>query len=172
MLGSLAIGVVCLVAASLTGISDNLPGIVLMLVGACAILYAFLHRLGEWRGLGAAKQLIYWAPRTLSIVFALFLILFAFDVFEENAGFWKTLLAFLMHIIPTFVVLGVLVVSWRREWIGGIAYIALAICYIIMQWGRFPLMTYLAISGPLVMTGLLFLLNWYHRIILRRTVQP
>ena len=50
-----------------------------------------------------------------------------------------------------------------REWIGGVVFIFLALLYIVGMWGRFPLMTYVIISGPLALTGILFLLNWRYR---------
>jgi hypothetical protein len=69
-----------------------------------------------------AKQLLFWTPRILSLLFALFISLFALDVFSEGHGFWKTLLALLMHLIPTAVILIVLAISWNREWVGGILF--------------------------------------------------
>jgi hypothetical protein len=64
-----------------------------------------------------------------------------------------------IHLIPTAIVLIVLAVSWRWEWIGGIAYVALGILYMVMAWRRFPLGVYFMIAGPLVLTGILFLIN-------------
>lgn len=113
------------------------------------------------------KRLLYWTPRILTIVFAIFISLFALDVFEKGKGFWEVALALLIHLIPTAIVLGVLALSWRREWLGAIIYIALAILYIIQTWGRFPLSTYLIIAGPLVLAGILFMLNW----LLRKEIQ-
>ncbi len=110
-----------------------------------------------------ADKLVYWAPRVLSILFALFISLFALDVFSETRGFWETTGALLMHLIPTFFILIVLFVSWRREWIAAILYAALAVLYVVGMWGKFPLATYLAIAGPLVLTAALFMLSWHQR---------
>lgn len=109
------------------------------------------------------RRLLYWTPRVLTILFAIFISLFALDVFSEGKGFWETALALLMHLIPTAIIIGVLVLSWRREWIGAILYVALAILYVVWAWGRFPLGTYLFIAGPLVLTGALFMVNWLLR---------
>jgi hypothetical protein len=97
-------------------------------------------------------------------VFAIFISLFALDVFRAGKGFWEVTLALLIHLIPTAIVLGVLALSWRREWISAIIYIALSILYIVQTWGRFPLSTYLIIAGPLILIGILFMLNWFLRI--------
>ena len=51
------------------------------------------------------RQFLFWSPRVLTILFALFLSLFALDVFEEDRDFWGTALALFMHLIPTWIVL-------------------------------------------------------------------
>lgn len=168
----LAIGSVSIVIAFIIGISDNAYGILLLLIGFFTLLFAFLSRRGKSRELRPLQQLLYWAPRTLCIVFAAFISLFALDVFGEARGFGETSLALLIHLIPTFVIISVLVVFWRREWIGGIFFIVLGILYIVWAWGKFPLSTYLLIAGPLVVTGILFLLNWRYRSDLHNSSQP
>lgn len=113
------------------------------------------------------KRLLFWTPRILCILFAVFISLFALDVFSEGYGFWETILALLMHLIPTFVILIVLAISWRWEWVGGILFVAMGVFYIVWCWGQFPWVTYLSISGPLLLVGVLFLVNWFYRAQLR-----
>ena len=109
------------------------------------------------------KRLLFWTPRVLGILFAAFISIFALDVFGEGFGFWKTILALLMHLIPTGIILIALAMSWRWEWVGGIVFPALGVLYLFMFWGRFPWSVYLVMSGPLVLVGVLFLLNWVYR---------
>ena len=47
------------------------------------------------------------------------------------------LLAFLIHLIPTGIVLVALAVSWRWEWVGGILFIALGMAYLVTSWNKF-----------------------------------
>ena len=103
----------------------------------------------------------------LCILFTAFISIFALDVFGEGHGVWQTALALLIHLIPTLVVLLVLVVSWRREWIGGMVYSVLAALYVVQMWGRFPLSVYFTIAGPLLLIGVLFFINWRRRAELR-----
>ena len=109
------------------------------------------------------KQLLFWTPRILCVLFAGFISLFALDVFGEGRGFWQTILALLIHLIPTWILLAVLVFSWRRDWAGGILFNVLGALYLVMFWGRFHWTAYLCISGPLFLLGTLFLLNWLCR---------
>ena len=110
-----------------------------------------------------SKQLLFWTPRVLCLLFAVFISLFALDVFSEENRFWDTVLALLIHLIPTYLILLVLAVSWRWEWIGGILFNLLGIAYLVMAWGKFHWSAYFSISGPLFLVGILFLINWIYR---------
>jgi hypothetical protein len=110
-----------------------------------------------------AKKLLYWTPRILCILFAMFLSLFSLDVFDEGLSFWETILALLIHLIPVYVVVIVLIFAWRWEWVGAIIFFVLAAFYIIWAWGRFHWSAYVGISGPLFLIALLFLLNWIYK---------
>ena len=167
----LAIGCILLVIAYFVGTTDNPPGIVSMLVGFFAIILGVVYRFAKSGKRTPAQQLLYWSPRALCIAYAVFISLFALDVFNEGQGFWGTVLGLLMHLLPTFLILIVLAVSWRREWIGGALYVILAALYVMWAWNK-PFgvwSTFLLIAGPLVLTGALFLLNWYYRGALRDT---
>ena len=115
------------------------------------------------------RRVLYWTPRVLCIVFAAFISIFALDVFGEARGFWPTALALLMHLIPTFVLLAVLVASWRREWIGGTLFVVLGVLYVLWAWNKPFARWYvlLAMAGPPVLAGALFWLNWRFRAQLR-----
>jgi hypothetical protein len=110
-----------------------------------------------------AQRILFWTPRILCILFAIFISLFALDVFDQDAGLGETILALLIHLIPTYVVLIVLALAWRRAWIGAIAFIGLAAFYVVATRAREHWAAYLGISGPLVLTGVLFLADWLFR---------
>ena len=109
------------------------------------------------------NKALYWTPRILTIIFILFLGLFAMDVFDGNESLIKKLGGFLIHLIPNFVLILILIVAWKHEWVGTIAFALVGIAYIVMFWGKFPVVTYLAISGPLFLIAVLFWLNWAGR---------
>ena len=111
----------------------------------------------------SAKTILFWTPRILCILFTAFISIFAADVFEGNQGFWQTVLALLLHLIPAFLMLIILVVSWRWEWIGGTLFTGLGIFYIAWFWGRFHWSAYVIISGSLFLLGFLFILGWIYR---------
>ena len=107
----------------------------------------------------SSRRLLFWTPRAICIVFAISLSLFALDVFREGHGFGKTLLALLIHLVPAFIVLVVLAIAWRWEWIGAAGFAGLAIWYAKGNWRRHPDWVVI-IAGPLLVIAILFLVNW------------
>lgn len=109
------------------------------------------------------NKILFWIPRLLTIIFILFLGMFALDVFDGNESLINKMGGFLIHLIPNFVMILILIVAWKHEWVGTIAFSLAGIAYIVMFWGRFPVVTYLTISGPLFLIAVLFWLNWNNR---------
>jgi hypothetical protein len=115
-----------------------------------------------------SRRLLFWTPRVLGIAFALFISIFALDVFDGHYRLPQLLVAPGMHLIPTALVAAALAVAWRWEWVGAGLFFGLGVAYIVSMWGRFPWGTYALIAGPAFLMGFLFLLNWRHRAELRR----
>jgi hypothetical protein len=53
--------------------------------------------------------------------------MFAFDSFSSDDNIWKQLLEFLIHLIPSYVLLIVLLIAWKFELIGGIIFILISL---------------------------------------------
>jgi hypothetical protein len=92
--------------------------------------------------------------------------LFALDVFSEFTGFWQTVGALAMHLIPSAMVLIALVIAWRWESVGGILFILLGVLYLVSR-GQLHWTAYAVIAGPPFLVGILFLVNWWYRAKLR-----
>jgi hypothetical protein len=107
------------------------------------------------------KQCLFWSPRVLSILFAVFVSLFALDVFSEGFGPVKTILDLLVHLLPTGIIAAVIVISWRREWIGAMLFTAGGLYYLFTALKHLDWVP--TISGPAFAIGILFLFNWLYR---------
>ena len=109
-------------------------------------------------------KFIYWTPRILTIMFILFLMLFSLDVITEGASLQDILLGLIMHNIPAFLLAAVLIISWRYEIVGGIAFILAGLAYIaVLLLSHFEmnmLAWILQISGTAFLIGILFLVGW------------
>jgi len=115
---------------------------------------------------------VFWTPRILAIAFIAFLTIFSFDVFGQGYGFWGTILAFLMHNIPVFILLIVLLISWKHEIVGAVVFILAGLLYVasltISMIKNPPFHWYfltwsLMIAGPAFLVGALFLIGWFKK---------
>lgn len=107
-------------------------------------------------------RFLFWSPRILGIAFALFISIFALDVFGEARGLWATALALLIHLIPAFLVLAVVAIAWRREWVGAFVFTALALIYSASVLPRhWDWATFIAL--PMVVIAGLFAAGWVKR---------
>lgn len=115
------------------------------------------------------SKFIYWTPRILAIIFIVFLALFSFDVFDSCNGFWNCSFGLFVHNLPSLVLLVFLLISWKYEIVGGIAFILGGLLYAFMtiiraagngsfEW--FMLSWIIAISGIAFFIGILFLTGW------------
>jgi len=112
----------------------------------------------------APYPVLLWLPRVLGLMLFLFISMFALDAFEGDASLASKLGGFLIHLIPAFAVLLVVIIGWKRPVIAGSLLLALALSYAI--WVSQRLDWVLAISGPVALIGVLFILS---RVIQRRT---
>ena len=108
-----------------------------------------------------SQNLLLWSPRILGIAASVFVGLFALDAFGQGRTFLESLPGFLIHLIPAALLLAIVLLSWHREWLGGVAFLSLALAYALMVRWRMDWVA--AISGPLVVVGVLFLFSWLHR---------
>jgi len=70
--------------------------------------------------MNATDRVFYWVPRVICILAIIFLSMFAFDVFSPELSFWRQLVLLLLHLIPSFLMIAILVVAWKWEKTGGI----------------------------------------------------
>jgi len=118
-------------------------------------------------------SLIYWLPRIICILSILFVSMFALDAFAPGLSFWQQLGDFLIHLIPSFVLLAVLIVAWKWELYGGIAFtiIGLALSPFIFMLNHHrnhftigaSLGVVMMITFPFVVVGILFIISYFLR---------
>ena len=105
-----------------------------------------------------SDAVLLWAPRVVGIVVCLFLSMFALDAFSAGKPALEAVRDFIVHVLPMVVLLGVVALSWRWEWVGGFVFTGLALAYAYVA--RRHLGWIALISGPLLLVGVLFLLSW------------
>jgi hypothetical protein len=125
-----------------------------------------------------SKRILLWLPRVLAMVFIGIMGVLALDAAERGAGLWGALAAVGIHLIPAFVMLGVLVLAWRWEWVGALLFAGAGVLYAAMVLPRpnLPAETKLLwcalVAGPALLIGALFLVSWLKHDELRRPSAP
>lgn len=107
-------------------------------------------------------KFVYWTPRVLSIALVLFLMVFSLDVFDENLGFWQTVLGLFMHNLPSLVLAIIIWISWKYEIVGGVAFILAGLAHLVLSITRGGV-AFLIIDVPAFLVGILFLISWFKR---------
>jgi hypothetical protein len=115
------------------------------------------------------NKLLFWTPRILGIIFVIFLMMFSLDVIKPGLTLWQILVGLFKHNIPALILLFALIISWKREIVGGIVFILAGLFYILMltmnpkfEW--YMLSWSATIAGPAFLVGFLFIINWKYKI--------
>jgi hypothetical protein len=95
-----------------------------------------------------------WGARILGTGMALFLALFALDAWDPARPVGARTADLLIHLLPSALVLTVVALSWRRQGIGAVAFVCMAIAYAVNVDFRVDWIA--VISGPLLLIGMLF----------------
>ena len=104
------------------------------------------------------SPVLFWAPRVFAIGSGLFLSVFALDAFAPGKPLTEAVPDVLLHLTPTAVVFTAVALAWRRDGVGALTFLTLAVLYILTASSRVDWL--LVIAGPLLTTGLLYLWNW------------
>ena len=72
-------------------------------------------------------RVFHWLPRIICILALLFISMFAADSFAPGQTIWQQIGAFLIHLIPSFILLALLIAAWKWEFIGGIIFIIMGL---------------------------------------------
>ena len=120
-----------------------------------------MKNLAEW---------FHWIPRSLCILATLFISMFALDAFAPGLPLWEQIRDFLLHLIPTYILLLILWLAWVKEKWGGWLFILLGaatgIFVFMINYNRtgslwMALGIVLIINIPVIMVGILFLISHF-----------
>ena len=129
----------------------------------CSIIY--LKKLVQSK---MKTTIMHWLPRCIVILSILFVSVFAFDTFSSNNNIWQQLIEFLIHLIPSYILLIVLIIAWKFELIGGIIFILISLGlapyifnhnYQMNHSISISLGIIMMINFPFLLAGILFLLD-------------
>jgi hypothetical protein len=106
-------------------------------------------------------KIIHWAPRVAAIMIIFFISLFSLDVFGMGASPLEVLGAFLMHNIPSIIMIIFLVFAWKRPVVGFVVFLIAGIGFAIFFVRDFyALPNLLLFVFPILLIGSLFYADW------------
>lgn len=117
-------------------------------------------------------KILYWLPRILCILAILFISMFALDSFQPELSIWQQIGAFIMHLIPSFILTALLLIAWKWEYIGGIIFtiIGLVLSPLVFKhnydmnhsvWMSLGII--LTITIPFALVGVLFMVSHFYK---------
>ncbi|MBK9356293.1 MAG: hypothetical protein IPN08_02705 [Bacteroidales bacterium] len=104
-------------------------------------------------------RILIWLPRVIAILAILFMMIFSLDCFEGSYTIGERLTCFVMHNIPAFIILLILLVAWKWELVGGILFLLAAVAGAIFFRGFSGNPASLIVMAPFAVAGLLFILR-------------
>ncbi len=119
-----------------------------------------------------SPKFFYWLPRILCILSILFVSSFAFDTFTSEESFMVQFGEFILHIIPSLVLLFLLIVTWKKELLGGVIFMILGLGFspyvFKMNYNMnhsfwMSLGIIMTITIPFFIVGVLFLVSYFKK---------
>jgi hypothetical protein len=114
--------------------------------------------------------LLHWAPRILGILAILFISMFSLDAFAPGLSLKEQILGWLIHMIPSWILIALLIIAWKWEKIGGIIFISLGLAFApVLFSGNYmnnhsvwmSIVIAATLTLPIIITGLLFMFSFY-----------
>jgi prolipoprotein diacylglyceryltransferase len=95
--------------------------------------------------------------------------MFALDAFAPELTFWQQIGGFLIHLIPSYIMIALLVIAWKWEYVGGFIFtiigLAFSLLIFFLNYNRNhfsaaqSLFNTLIIAVPFVLVGILFFVS-------------
>jgi len=135
----------------------------ILLFGAIAVIFLAIQQHKTNGQLNdRMARLVYLIPRIAGIIIAVFISLFALDVFDMGGTIWQKIGGFIIHAAPALIFGLILFFAWKRPLIGAIVFGLGAIYFLrFILFGRFfEFPNFLIFFCPLAAISILFYFNW------------
>jgi hypothetical protein len=108
------------------------------------------------------NKIILWAPRVIALILILFISLFAFDGFVPGISGYEKTLAFVIGLLPAIILALALILAWFFKLAGGITFVTLGIAMTLFFHTYKSDLSFLTLSSPVLVVGILFILSYYY----------
>jgi len=105
---------------------------------------------------------VLWAPRLLMLIIIAFIVLMAFDNYSIEVSSGKKMESFFTGIAPALALLAGMIIGWKHKMAGGIIIIVIGLIMTLMMQEYRQKLSFLLLSTPVLVTGILYILNWFY----------
>lgn len=108
----------------------------------------------------ALSRAVRLAPRLAAIAIIVFVSLFSLDVFDEPGTPFQLAALFVVHSLPSLVMIIFLAVAWKRPVVGFVGFLLAGLAFLLLTTPAQFLGNLLLFSGPLLVIAVLFYADW------------
>ncbi len=105
-------------------------------------------------------KIVHWGSRVAAIVIIFFVALFSLDVFEMGGSVLQLIGAFLIHSLPSIILIIMLVFAWRRPVVGFIVFLIAGAAFLVFVIPGMNLGNFVLFCAPLLLISGLFYADW------------
>ncbi|OGK15656.1 hypothetical protein A3H80_02190 [Candidatus Roizmanbacteria bacterium RIFCSPLOWO2_02_FULL_37_19] len=95
--------------------------------------------------------------RIVTVIYIIFISLFALDIFDAGYDPLELIVGLFMHLIPSFIFIAIAIIAWKKERLGGLLFILASLVTVVLFNTYKSFGSFLLVSLPLIIIGGLFL---------------
>lgn len=102
---------------------------------------------------------VIWIPRVLGVLYIVFFSVFSMDTLQNNVPLIERMGGLLIHLLPSFVLIALLILSWSRPLLGGFIF-SFCSLYVTVYFHTYQsIFSFLCFTLPLAIMALLFFIS-------------
>jgi hypothetical protein len=119
-----------------------------------------------------AGEILFWTPRLMCIVAIVVMSMLSFDAFKPEFSSWHQIRTFILHMVPSFTLILLLLLAWRKELTGGTIFIVVGMLLSVFLY-RYNYQEYHSfiksfvpvalVALPFCLTGILFVVDYFYK---------
>jgi len=136
--------------------------LILVFIALAVILLALQQRKTTGQLSDRMARVVFLIPRIAGIIIAVFISLFALDVFDMGGTIWQKIGGFIIHAAPALIFGLVMFFAWKRPLAGAIVFGLGALFFLrfVFMGSDFGFSNFLIFVAPLAIISVLFYINW------------
>jgi hypothetical protein len=108
------------------------------------------------------ERVLTWIPRVIAVLYTAMIGMLALDVQDDSV--WRAAVGLIIHLIPALVMVGCVVLAWKRPRQGGMVFLGIGILFTWFFGTYEDGVVFVILSVPLFLAGTLFIIDGARRV--------